>query len=95
MDIQIGTRATKQVGSDRYPYEVIGMTASKKTLTLRELKPVHVSGNFRSGDAVYTFAQDPSGPIITARLSAKHKAFRTDSCFVYIGEANYYQDPNF
>lgn len=91
----IGQHATLCVGSDRYPYEVIGMTASGKTLTLRNMKAVHVSGSFQGQNAVYNAVQDPMGMVIKARWSNRANAFKYEHKFVHIGEAQFYQDPNF
>lgn len=94
-EVSIGDGATVRVGSDCYPYTVIEMTPSRKTLTLRGCTPRLLSGSFQSNDALIEYAENPAGPIRVARWSAKYNKFMVGGQPVGIGIRRYYQDPSY
>lgn len=84
--ITIGTGATKEIGSDRYPYTVVSVSPSGKTLVLQ-------ADSIR-GKGI--FVADPTGDTVTVRWSAKRECFVAGRCgHYYIGARRAYMDPSF
>ncbi|AEO93911.1 gp668 [Bacillus phage G] len=93
--IQIGTEATGRYWSDCIPLEVIEMTASGKTITLRELDAEPAEGYDYFSNQVHTFSSNPENRIFKARFR-KHGGW-TSSCGLSIsfGTARKYTDPQY
>lgn len=74
-----GTHATVSVGSDDYPYEVIGSTyfasgkkkGLVKTVTIRRLAAQAISGDYFAQDVKYEYTSDPSKELEEAKAFYK------------------------
>lgn len=93
--IYIGAAATVCIGSDSYPYTVIDITPSGKTVTVQEDDHNYMSGDSSIGTAEYKYTQNPNGRIMKFRYSKKYKRWKNTSYRVYFGHRRFYQDPHF
>lgn len=93
----VGIGATMSIGSDRYPYTVVGFTKSGKTLTVvRDNFTADKEGGhdyYGNQKWVYT----PRDPINaeTARWSSKMSCYQIKGTRLRVGEREAYQDPSF
>ena len=99
MTPEVGMPATYGIGSDCYPFEVVAMSPSGKTVTLRALNAIYVSG--QDGTAEYRYEQYPAEAkvkemVVTYRRRGDcYRPKGTDSGYVHFGNARFYQDPSF
>lgn len=91
---EVGQGGSQRVGSDRYPFTVIGVSPSGHEITIQRDKPVHISGSFQNGDYHYDFDQNPNGAILKGRWSTKFGKYIVGGSSVSIGTRSYYQDPH-
>lgn len=66
--IEVGTLATGSYYSDCYPYEVIAITPSGKTVTIRRLDSEPAEGYDYFSNQVHTFTSNPNNEEIKVRL---------------------------
>lgn len=96
--VQVGEPATYGIGSDCYPYEVVKVSESGKTIHLRALSYRVVEGSSFDGSAKYEYESNPDGSIMKATLR-KDGRYRRVGCTnyggVFIGHARAYRDPHF
>lgn len=90
---QIGTPATRCVGSDSYPYIVVSKSPTGKKLGVKRLECQIVSGSFMSGDAVVEYWLDPSAPVDYAYLSKR--GYLLHGSPLSLRGARFYQAPEF
>ena len=95
---KVGDLATYCIGSDRYPYEVVEVSKSGKTVTLRAMSYEIVEGSAFDGSARYCYHRNPQGSTMKATLR-KDGRYRQTGCSNYgsvaIGYADAYRDPHF
>lgn len=91
---EVGMGATIQVGSDCYPYTVIAVSPSGKTVTIQEDEAQLVSGSIFSKRQEYEYRSNPNGRTMTVRRN-KHGRWGKRHFPVYIGRRRYYRDPSF
>jgi hypothetical protein len=94
-----GTPACYQLGSDQYPFTVVTVSASGKTVTLREATSRRTDKNgYYTENQRFIFADNPKGRILKATLR-KDGAYRAVGCRNYgrvtFGEYGKYNDPSF
>ena len=101
-DITIGMPVTVSIGSDSYPYEVIGIK-NKSTVVLREVTPTNKS-DWTDGCNTDKYVSNPKGETIEVSNRGKHGwhkvgDYRSPSygwCYrIRFGRAVYYRDPSF
>jgi hypothetical protein len=103
---KVGMGATLCGWSDRHPYEVVEVSPSGKTITLRAMKaerdpswkPEWVAGGFagtvvNQNEQEWILSADPEGETIKARLTKK--GWSANGQRVYLGRANKFYDYNF
>lgn len=98
---EVGMLATYSIGGDCYPYVVVAMTPSGKTVTLRALNAIYVSGSGQDGSAEYRYEPYPEDAEVQ-EMVATYRRRRDCYCpkgsdcgFVHFGKARYYMDPSF
>jgi len=67
----VGMGATRMCWSDRYPYTVIAVSASGKTIKVQSDKYTRTDANGMSECQTYEYAPDPNGVTITVRLTKR------------------------
>lgn len=89
----IGQGATVSIGSDSYPYTIIDISESGKTIYLREDRVERIDSNGMSEIQEYKYFPDPQGKEIKATLR-KNGAWKTtkDNFRVSIGVRRRYYD---
>lgn len=93
--IEIGTHATGSYVSDCYPFEVIDITPSGKTITIRELTAIPTENYDYFSNQEHTFESNPNGRTHKVRFS-KNKGWKTSGGMkVSFGKAFQYQDPHY
>lgn len=92
----IGTAATVQVGSDRYPATVVGVTASGKTVTIQYDSYTRTDKNGQSEAQEYTYSPNPNGNVSMVRVT-RHgwRIGGQRGTLVVFGYRQAYQDPSF
>lgn len=92
--IEIGTLATGWYWSDCTPYEVIEMTASGKTITIREMEatPTKDFDYFTNQD--YTYTSNPNGRTHKVRQRKQGGWKSSSGLKVSFGNARKYEDPH-
>jgi hypothetical protein len=107
----VGTHATQYVGSDRRPYEIIGVTPVKtgkrrgmiREITVRELTAVPAETNDGFGRQNYTYHSDTEATpqVFTPRfrdgrfLGYCEKGQDYSGSFLHLGPASKYRDPHY
>lgn len=92
---KVGDGATQSVGSDCYPFTIIEVSPSGKTLTLQRDDAHRIDRNGLSEDQRYIYTRATSGALRTARWSEKRQRYLVDGRPVSVGVRRYYQDPSF
>ena len=95
--VRVGDGATMSVGSDMYPYTVVEVNKSGKTLTIQQDDFTLVSGDIYSG-AEYSYSQNKDAQTEVVRWSDKRNCFKgagRHGTRVYVEYRNYYYDPCF
>lgn len=98
----VGMPATVSFGSDSYPYEVVAVTASGHTITLREMSSQVVKGSAHDGSAEWECVPNPAGRIREATLRrTRHGTYYQlkghtvrGGGRVHLGRARRYHDPH-
>lgn len=100
-DVSVGMPVSIGIGSDSYPYEVVGFKG--KNVLVREVRPIN-KGSFAEGCISYEYESDPNGEVRELSCRGKHGwhvqgDYRSPSygwCYrVHFGRACYYRDPSF
>jgi hypothetical protein len=92
--IEVGTLATGSYWSDCYPFEVIKVSPSGKTITIRKMNAKVISGTTFDGTAEYEYSSNPNGQTYTVRMTKK--GYRTPcNMRIAFGYAREYYDPHF
>jgi hypothetical protein len=93
--IHVGMGASGSYFSDMTPFEVIKVTPSGKTVTIREMDWKIIKGTDFDGTAEYEYTSNPNGRTYTVRKQ-KSGAWKTP-CGMRIGfgNARRYYDPHF
>lgn len=93
---EIGMGVTELCWSDRYPYTIIDITKSGKTITIQRDKAIRIDNNGMSEDQEYVYERDPNGIIYKARKN-KYGRWQTigDKTRLKIGEREKYYDFSF
>lgn len=93
--IYVGMQASGTYWTDRTPFEVVAVSPSGKTITIREMDWKIVSGQEYNGSAEYEYISNENNPVMTVRFS-KHKGWKTpDGMRISFGAARRYFDPHF
>lgn len=89
----IGEGATVSVGSDSYPYTIVDVSKSGKTIILKEDKFERTDSNGMSESQEYNYSPNPEGKEIKA-TKRKTGAWKTsgNNCLVSIGVRRRYYD---
>jgi hypothetical protein len=92
--IEVGTLATGSYWSDCYPFEVIKVSPSGKTITIRCLDTKLISGSDFDGTAEYEYMSNEHAATYTVRLIKR--GYRTPcNMRIAFGHARAYRDPHF
>lgn len=90
-----GMRASGSYFSDIYPFEVIKVTPSGKTVTIREMNATLVKGSDFDGTAEYVYTSNPNGETHTVRRDKFGRWKTPNGMKVSFGSARKYRDPHF
>jgi hypothetical protein len=94
-NITVGTLASGTYWSDSTPFEVVKVSPSGKTITIREMDWKVISGQEYNGSAEYEYTSNEKAPTKTVRFS-KHKGWKTPCGMrIWFGNARRYYDPHF
>jgi hypothetical protein len=86
---EVGMGATLCYPSDRYPYTIIGVSKSGKTITLQADNPGKNRAQWPEQD--YDPQPDPNGALLTARLG--RYGWKANGVGVLVGIRRFYQAP--
>lgn len=92
MVIEVGTKATGSYYSDCYPFEVINLTPSGKTVTIRELIATPTKNYDYFSNQEHTFKPNPKGRTYKVR-KGKHGWKTPCGMKISFGEAIEYRNP--
>jgi DNA-binding beta-propeller fold protein YncE len=96
---EVGMGVTYRIGSDCYPYSIIAVSASKKTIFVTRDDFRLVSGSEETGNAVYKYTtRTDLGPdVVTLRKDGRWRlqGEKKGSGIYVIGERRAYNDPSF
>jgi hypothetical protein len=90
-----GLGATLSVGSDRYPYTLVGWTANGEIIYLTADEYTRTDKNGQSESQTYTYKTNPDAPPEKAVWSRTQKRYRVGGTGIYLGERKAYLDPGF
>jgi hypothetical protein len=98
-EVQIGDGATFTIGSDRYPYTVVGILTAKR-LQVRRDHAVRTDKNGFSEIQTWEYSPDENAPSEVITLRKNGRWYRLGepgkgSGFFTIGKRSMYQDPSF
>jgi hypothetical protein len=93
--LKAGLGATLYVGSDRYPYTLVGWTANGEIIYLTADKYTRTDKNGFSESQTYTCETNPEAPPEKAVWSRTQKRYRIGGTGIYLGERKAYLDPGF
>ena len=88
-----GMGATLVMHSDREPYTILTVSKSGKSFTMQEDSATRNDMNGMSESQDCTFAPNPSGHIVTVRMTKK--GWRMSGCKVLVGVRDSYYDYSF
>lgn len=93
----VGELATYVIGTDRYPYTVIEVSASGHRVTLQKRKSRRVDNNGLSENQRWISVEDKDGDtmVVTRRKDGGYRPKGSKAGHVMFGEANSYLDPHF
>lgn len=98
-ELVIGVGATLGVGSDSYPYTVVGMTDSGKTIQVVQdiSTPDTANGYDYFNNQIFTYSSvtPTEKNTETARWSAKRGCYRLGNSNLHVGARRAYQNPSF
>lgn len=90
-----GSGATMQLGSDRYPFTVIGVSKTGKKVTLQADDFVRTDKNGLSETQMYHITSNPDGETRVAVWSDRYGRWRVGTAPIFFGNRSAYQDPSF
>lgn len=90
----VGDGATMYVGSDCYPYTVVKVSPSGKTIEMREdhYRIVSGDGSFQRGIPEISYSPQPNAVPLTVRYT--NRGWRWRGSPVSVGFRRYYRDPH-
>lgn len=91
----VGQGATIHIGSDRYPATIIAISASGKTVTLREDQFYRTDRNGISELQSYAYETNELGKEHKARLRKSGRYYTARGFLVTLGTREAYRDPTF
>jgi hypothetical protein len=91
-NIKVGDGATMNVGSDCYPYTVVEVSPSGKTIKIQMDNYRGVGGTYP--DIKFEYTKNPNGPISECKFSKKFNRWKANGHTVHFGSRRYYQDPH-
>ena len=94
-EVYVGQLATGRYVSDCYPFEVIEVSPSGKTIKIREMNAEPAEGYDYFGNQVYNYTSNPNGSVRTVRLCKYGWKELKGTMKVSLGNARKYQDPHF
>ena len=93
-NIEIGTPVTVSIGSDSYPYEVIGKKG-KTRLYIQAVTPINKS-DWVNGCETTEYVHNPLGEIKELTCQGGRWKVLGSTCYwIRFGVARYYLDPSF
>jgi hypothetical protein len=92
--IEVGTKASGTYWTDWTPFEVVKVSESGKTVTIREMEAKLISGSDYDGTAEYEYSSNENYPTKTVRFTKR--GWRTPcNMRISFGHARAYRDPHF
>lgn len=95
----VGMGATYYIGSDRYPYTIIAVNKTGKTICVQRDKATPAEGYDYYSKQVYNYTPNLLGDIEVYTLRKNGRFYRQGETSKYgclvIGKRNQYQDPSF
>lgn len=93
-EIIVGMGASGTYWTDYYPFEVIKISPSGKTITIRRMDAEPAEGHDYFGNQQYTYTPNPDGATHTVRFTKQ--GYKTpEGMRIYFGRARRYEDPSF
>ena len=94
--ISLGQGVTVHYGSDCYPYTVIGITKSGKTITIQSDNYKRIDKNGYGGMQEYKYERDPNGCVLKVRKNSREvwKVLGGGNTVTF-GGRRAYSDPHF
>lgn len=92
---ELGMGATILMWTDRHAATVVKISASGKTITLREDKATRSDGNGMSDQQSYNYEADPNGRELVARLGKKGWNVSRLGAGLLLGTRSAYHDYSF
>jgi hypothetical protein len=93
--VNIGDGVTYSVGSDAYPYTVIGVERNNRKLILQSDHAVRVDNNGMSESQEYDITPDPEGSIIEVTWKPSLGCYGNQYSRYYVGHRRKHRDPHF
>lgn len=90
-----GSGATQHVGSDRYPYTVIGWSHNGMTLYLQADNFTRTDTNGQSEAQTWECTPKPEAPPVKATWRSGAQRYFLDDSILRLGARSPYQDPGF
>lgn len=94
----VGMGATYTIGSDRYPYTIIAVSASGKRCTIQQDETKRMDKNGMSEQQTYRFIPNPEAEkkVISLRQDGRWREVGSGGAGFYtIGDRDCYRDPSF
>ncbi len=96
---EIGMGATYSLGSDKYPFTIVAVSPSKRTIFVTEDTAKLVSGTEQDGSAKYEYTarMDVPQEVFTLRKNGRYhrKGDSTKGGCMTVGHRRRYNDPHF
>lgn len=97
----IGMGVTHHIGGDKYPFTIVDLTESGKTLYVNQDIPTIISGDFENNNAIIDYKFNSCQIIIKKLTFRKDGVYRESGTrtsktdYYTVGKREYYLDPNF
>ena len=103
--VKVGDGASAGFGSDSYPYTVIEVNPTGKTIVVQNDSAHATKDSEYYGNQDYTYSRNTTSPKVTYTWRKRHGCYYPKGCTaprrgggsggLYIGERRYYQDPSY
>lgn len=94
---KVGDPATYGIGSDSYPYTIVSVSASGKTITARRDQSIAAEGHDYYGSQKYNYFANPNAQPekFTLRKCGSFRPSGSSCGYLSVGHRRHYSDPHF